>query len=67
MLVVVVVGAVDGPVASLDSRDDGLLCLLWGRLPSPKTQPRHLGAIIEVDAEIVHLVLCCLHQSGHTG
>ena len=55
VLIVIVVGAVDGPVASLDSRDDGQLGLLWGRLPSPQTQSGHLGAIIEADVEIVHL------------
>ena len=55
VLVVVVVGAVDGPVASLDCRDDGLLRLLCGRLPSAETQSGHLAAIIEGDVEIVHL------------
>ena len=66
VLVVVVVGAVNGPVASLDSGDDGLLGLLWGRLPCPETQSGHLGAIIEGDVEIVHLRFSWLHQSGHT-
>jgi len=52
VLVVVVVGAVDEPVAGLNGRDDSLLGLLWGRLPGAQAQPRHPRTIVQLHVRI---------------
>ena len=62
MLVVVVIGAVDHPVAGLDRGLHRRLGLLRGGLPGAEPKPRHLGAVIEADEELVRR-LC--HLSDH--
>ena len=54
VLVVVVVGAVDEPIAGPHGGDDCLLGLGGRRLPGAETQPRHPRTIVQLNI-LVHL------------
>ena len=53
MLIVVVIGAVNCPVAGLDRGLHRRLSLLCRGLPGAQPQPRHPGAIVQADEELV--------------